>query len=193
MSYCSVEDVLTYGDIASSADDPLLLELIDRAQKIIEKHTARIFEASANTARTFDAVRDVEKRTLYLDQDLASLNSVTNGDGNAIATSVIVTEPRNRTPYFALTIRSDQTTSWTYNDYPENAISISGKWAYSTTAPDDIVQATVRLATFLYRQRESHESLDRPLLTGDGVTILPVHLPADVLQLLKPYIRVVLA
>jgi len=49
------------------------------------------------------------------------------------------------------------------------------------------VQATTRLAAFLYRQKDSNADLDRPLLTGDGVTIMPSSLPHDVRQILDPY------
>ena len=36
-----------------------------------------------------------------------------------------------------------------------DAISITGRWAWSLTAPPDIAQACARLAAFLYKQRDA--------------------------------------
>ena len=71
----------------------------------------------------------------------------------------------------------------------ERAISVLAKWAYSLTAPDDIVAATIRLVAFLYRQRESNADLDRAVSVGDGMVLLPGRLPADIAAILEPYRR----
>jgi hypothetical protein len=86
-------------------------------------------------------------------------------------------------------IRSDASVVWTYTDYPENAISIVGRWAYSTTAPNNIKQAMLLLCAWFYRQKDTTADIDRPLLAGDGTVILPQTLPASVMSLLKPYRR----
>ncbi|MGB3988074.1 MAG: hypothetical protein WBK67_00020, partial [Minisyncoccales bacterium] len=60
---------------------------------------------------------------------------------------------------------------------------------YSATAPLDIQHACVRLTAFLYRQKDNSADIDRPMITGDGVTIMPTNLPADVTRLLDRYKR----
>jgi hypothetical protein len=64
--------------------DELLERIIADAQALWDGETETTFEASTDTARTFDAARDVNGRTLYLRRDLAALaasNAVINGDG----------------------------------------------------------------------------------------------------------------
>lgn len=161
MAYTDVPSVKLYLGITSSDEDVLLSILIARAQKLLEAELRRVFEASANTTRYFDAQRDVKGRSLWLDSDLCSIDNITNGDGNTIAGSEYVTEPRNGTPYYAITLKGSSTVSWTYSTDPENAIAVSGKWAWSVTPPKDIVSATEQLVAMLYQSRgqENYTSL----------------------------------
>lgn len=194
MAYASLADLKTYlasgGWSGGTGDDTLLTDLLARAQAIIDRETGRTFEASADSTRKFDAVRDVDGPTLYLDEDLAQITSVTNGDGVAVASTNYVAEPRNRTPSYALRLLGSSSVAWTYDDDPENAISIAGRWAYSVSAPDDIKHATIRLAAWLYRQRsDAAKDDDRPIL-ANGVWIMPSRLPQDVASTLAEYRKV---
>ncbi len=188
--YASEDDLKTYLGIASTEtdDDELLLQLILASQGMIERRTGRVFEAESNTSRTFDAIDDVDGDTLWFDEDLYSVNSVTNGDGTTVTSAQYVTEPRNRTPYYAIKIRSDASIAWTYSDYPENAITISGKWAYSARPPAEIRQACIRLSSYLFHQKDNALDLDRTFVAG-GVTVLPAAIPRDIDIMLHPYIK----
>ena len=188
MSYITNTALKTYLDITSSGDDTLLTSLITRTQAMIDAYCRQTFEASSDTTRYFDPTRDVNGRTLFLDYPLAAITSVTNGDSVVVSSGDYVTEPRNETPYRRLTLKSNATVAWTYSGTPENAIAIVGKWTYSATAPDDIVQACTRLAAYLYRQRDNALDLDRTVIVGDA-TILPVTIPRDVQFTLRPYRR----
>jgi len=66
-------------------------------------------------------------------------------------------------------------------------IAITGKWAYSTTAPAPVQHATVRLAAWMYRQKDNTGN-DAPIIAGD-VTILPTRIPSDVEAMLAPFVR----
>lgn len=189
MAYATVVQLKEYLDISTNTDDNLLQSILVRAQAWIDQYTHRTFEASANTSRTFDTERDVDGQVLYLDEDLASINSITNGDGDVLTTSEYTTEPRNRTPYYAIRLLASSNLAWEYSsstDDPENAITISGKWAWSTSAPADIVAATLRLAAYLYRQRDNAADLDRTIIAGSA-TVLPPQMPRDVELALLPY------
>ena len=186
MAYTDVTTIRRYLGVTVADDDTLLGELIARAQAMIDHYTGRTFEASANTIRYFDALRDVDGLDLILDYDLASINSVTNGDGTTV--TAYVTEPRNSAPYHRLRMKSLSGLTWTYTTDPENAIAVSGKWAYSTSAPADIVGATVRLAAYMYRQKDNAGDLDRAVIAGAAV-ILPGEVPQDVRMMLNPYKR----
>lgn len=188
MSYCTGPQLAEYLGLTSDTDSALLGDLIARAQAAIDTHCGRTFEAVADSARTFDAVRDVQGRVLYLDRDLCSIQTVTNGDGVVVAANEYVTEPRNEGPFFAIRLLGSAGRAWAYTDDPEGAISVAGKWAYSATAPADIEQACVRLAAWYYRQRDNAGEADRAIVAGNA-TILPSRIPADVADMLKPYRR----
>lgn len=190
MAYATLADVRAYLGLATAetGDDTLITAFITRAQKIIESYCRRTFEASIDTTRTFDPTRQASGRLLYLDHDLAAITTVTNGDG--VAVTEYATLPANETPYYGLRIKSNAGQTWTYSGDPEGAISITGRWAYSTTAPADIAHATIRLAAYIYKQKDNSLDLDRTVIAGDA-TILPVSLPSDLKLLLRSYRRLV--
>lgn len=204
MAYATVAQLKTYMggfEDADAALDTHLTNLIARVQAAIDRYCHRSFEASADSTRYFDAVKDVghgdgsvddaeAMRTLYLDEDLCAITSITNGDGATIASSKYITLPVNRTPWYAIRLRIDSDVAWTYDTTPEKAIAIVGKWSYSTAAPDDVVHVTLRLTAWIYKQVENYQpGLDRPVVSPDGVMLLPANWPADVLAALQPLRR----
>ena len=193
MAYCTVDDLKRYLGIAAATtgDDVLLAELIQAAQTMIDSATGRTFEAVSDSTRYFDAIHDVYGYELVFDADICSITTVTNGDGVAVSSSEYATNPRNQTPYYSIRILASAGKSWTYSTDHEDAISVAGRWAYSTSAPNDIEQAARRLAAYLYRQKDNANDLDRAVIVGNA-TVLPSELPSDVRQLIRPYVRVIM-
>lgn len=187
MAYCSVADVKRYLGISGSGDDLLLTSLIAAAQKQIDNYCRRTFEAGADSTRYFTPGRDTEGATLWLDADLAAITTVTNGDSVVVSAAQYTTEPRNTTPYYQLRLLSSAGKAWTYSTDPDGAIRVLGKWAYSVDAPDDIAQACVRLAGFLYRQKDK-QMFDVQVVDG-GQYVTPLAMPNDVKAVLAPYRR----
>lgn len=189
MSYCTLDNVKTYLGISENTDDVLLTSCIERAQAVIDAYTTRTFEATEDATKYLDAAADVDGRMLLVGAagDLASITSITNGDGTLLASTDYVTQPRSVTPYYAIRLLSSSGHSWTYTTDPEDAIAVTGKWAYSVTAPPDVEQACLRLAVVFYRQKDTTAEIERPLLAGDGTIVMPQNMPADVKALLRPY------
>lgn len=193
MSYAILADLKTYLGVGTTADDALLSQCLTRAQGFLEAQTTRVFEASADATRYLDAVADVAEdeqgrgSLLILPADLCAITSVTNGDGTTVASSQYVTEPRGSTPYWALRLKANATVGWTYSDTPENAISIVGRWAYSTTPPADVAQATVALAAYFYRQRGAEATGMEPVVSASGVVMVPPRLPDVVKTVITKY------
>lgn len=193
MAYTDATTVKAYLEIESENedDDALIEELIERAQAVIEEETHRKFEAEGTaTTRTFGLDR-VDGGMLIFDTDICEITEVTNradaASPETIPASAYVTLPRNETPYYAIRLKVSSDYTWDYEDDPEDAIEVTGYWAYSKTPPPDIVQATVRLVAWLYRQRADNSGdTDRPLL-ADGVWIMPSRLPADVRDIVDNY------
>jgi hypothetical protein len=210
--YTDLTTVKSYlGGNAPVGADTLLTGFVASAQSIIDAYCHQPFEALADSTRFFDPLRDGYGdnysygygyghgagyyaygggKRLYLDFPLCAITSVTNGDGTPLLPTDYVTEPRNMTPWYAISIKIGSSALWKYTGSPENSIAIAGKWAYSVTPPADIQQAAVRLATFLFYQRDNGIDLDRILQTASGVAI-PPDLPRDVCKLLEPYKRIV--
>ena len=187
MAYASLDDLTTYlGIDDSTADDGLLTRLLERAQAAVDAFTRRTFEATADATR-WHTLDNVWARQLVFDGDLCAITSIVNGDGATVAASEYHTLPRNRTPYYAAELWTDSATAWDADR--DGQIAVTGRWAYSLTAPADVTHATVRLAAWLYRQKDN-AAADQTVVIGD-TTILPSRLPIDVQQLLQPYRRAV--
>jgi hypothetical protein len=192
MAYISLAELKTYMGIPTSdtTADTKLQTFIDAAQKFIENYTGKVFEASATSTRYFHAIEDVDGFVLFLDRDLANITSlvVVNGDGETIPGSAFVTEPRNTFPARRIRLKQTQGYVWDFDDDPENAISVTGYFATSASADANIKQATRRLASYLYHQKDNAGDLDRPMQMMDGVVYFPATLPKDIVLLLEHYV-----
>lgn len=190
--YCTLEQIKPYLSIESDEDDQLLNDIIERATRIIEVGTGRIFFCDTPTTEYYDYEHYRNHRgEIYLDKDLAEIVSITNGDSTIVGTDKYVTNPNNFSPIESIKLKRNSSIYWTYTDTPENAIAINGYWAYSKTPPLDIVHACIRLTSFLYRQKDNAVDQDRAMGVGDGMMIFPVNIPKDVSNVLKFYQRIV--
>ena len=195
MAYATLAEIKTYLGIDTITDDSLLLELLARAQAAIDTEIHRTFEASQDTVKYFDADNDVSG--LLLDWtpyglDLCAITSVVNGDGTTITSSQYVTEPRHQTPYYGVKLKVSTGLFWEYSagDDPENAIAITGRWAYSTTAPADITHVCVEMAALFYKRRDGNADLNRTVIAGNA-TILPQGMSLESVNVLNRYKRLV--
>jgi len=197
MGYCAASDVTAYGNFASTDSVAILTPLIARATSIIDEYTGRVFvETTDLVTRYYTGVDSADGDMLILDDDLLEIATDTAGltiGSDSLTTTNYVLVPRADKPKWGIRLFSNCPYDWgnqtSDGEIIEN-ISIKGKWAYSSSAPNDIVHACVRLTYYLYKQRESDVDLDRPLLTGEGVTIMPTRLPADVTSILNRYKRI---
>jgi hypothetical protein len=187
MAYCTVGEVKEYLGPLEDADDALLGRLIDAATGLISTLTNKKFQEDEEpTTRYFDAELDVIGRSLWLDDYLFSIDSITNGDGNAIPSTAYVTRPANRAPFFEIRLRANSGFSWTYQDSPEDAIAVKGQWVFSLSPPADIVQACIRLVAWMYRMKDS-QVFEQTAFTEIGVARIRAQIPADILETLDRY------
>ena len=162
--------------------------MIAAAQAAIDKHCRRTFEASADSTRYFDYSEEtIEGSDLWIDEDLCAITTVTNGDSVVVAANERTTVPRNETPYYLIRLLSDSGVTWTYDAEWMDAISVVGRWSYSTEAPDDIAWACVRWAAFKFRAKDS--PLTDVTAIEAGTVIKTPGIPADVKKDLIPYVK----
>jgi hypothetical protein len=183
--YTTWAAVKTYLAITGTGDDTLGALLVSRANDMIDMHCRRSFLAVTET-RTYDVPPGV---TLWLDKDLLSVTTLTNGDSVVIAAASYVLLPANVLPKQAIRLRDLATIVWSSSSSlgSEQVISVAGSWGYSTTPPDDIVHAAIRLTAWLYKQRDAPFGMTaRPDI---GVIDVPSDLPVDVKRILAPYVR----
>lgn len=201
MAYVDKVAVKQYLGISTTTDDDLIEALIARAQRAIESYCHRWFEARTETRyyrrdavdagdtlrHSISEIPGLVNGVLYLDDDLLSVTTLTNGDGTVIPTTGYWLGPRNSgPPYWYICLKS--TYSWAFDT--DGEISVAGTWGYSATAPEDIVHSTIRLAAYYYRQKDV-QVFDTTAAPELGVITVPQGLPADVKILLEPYRRVV--
>lgn len=197
MAYITTAELKSYMKITGSADDAQLALFANRAQHVVDSYTHRVFEwIGAGTAKLFTPTSYLDGGDLYdvvtLGMGLSEffeLTSITNGDGNAIATADVVLLPGNVTPKYAIRIKSSINVRWTFSTSIEESVTVTAKWAYSAAPPADIIQATLRIGAYLYRQRDGSPDSDRPIVSTDGVVLSAPRIPSDVTELLKPYRR----
>jgi len=185
MGYATLSELKSYLGIDVTTDDFLLAQFLELAQGVIDGYCGRTFEAV--TATKYFTSGDVDGRFLLLwGEDLLTVTTLTNGDGVAISSANYRLEPRNETRKYG--IRLDNDTDWEFTD-TDSEIAVAGTWGWSISAPGDIKHACIRLAAFMYRQKDTSSDIDRALVTGDGVTIMPSSIPADVKAILSTYRR----
>jgi hypothetical protein len=194
MTYLTVAEFKMEQDIAGSSDDAVIADCLNEAQSFIDSHCNRTFEGNNNSSRTFDAVEDVEGSVLWVygAGDLASIDSVINGDGNAVSSSVYTTQPRNAVAKGKPIIGIKLISSSVYwqgisSGVSEDAITVNGVWAYSKNAPADIARAAKMLTSYYYDHRKSIGS-DIAVIPGVSVKI-PTGIPSAVRQILANYVR----
>ena len=192
MSYTTPTLVKAYVGATGTSDDALIDDLITAADGYIDSFTQRTFDGTGTSARSFAVGEDTEGPTLTFDEDAAYISSIVNkadsdSGTEAVTSADYVTIPRNKTPYRGVKLLASSNKVWGFEDDPETGITVTASWRYGTSAPAAIAEAARRLVVFLYRQKDSSADIDRPLLTGDGVTILPSMVPADVKQVLEVY------
>jgi len=172
MSYATVAQLKAHLGLSGSAEDALLAQLLDAADAFIHGYTGRWFSGVTATRR-FDHTA-IRGRSLFVDTDLLSVTSITNGDGSPLVTADYVLLPRNSTPYYEVALTAGRV--W----YTEQAIEIVGVWGYAVSAPTGIVQAALEYAGVLYR------SYDRTIQEMPA----PVGAVEAVERFLRPYRRV---
>lgn len=197
MAYTTLAAVKAELNISDTTQDTLLNGYIATAQRIIEAPrplgSGRVFEASGDTTRSVDAPwavgSDPDGPAYVLSLvdvgDLCAITTVVNGDGTTILATEYVTEPRSTTPFWAIRLKRGGDHVWTYDDSPEGAIAITGRWAYSTAAPADIARCALRIAVWLYRSKDN-AGFDDAVQTEQGI-ILPARMPRDIRDIIEAY------
>lgn len=162
----------------------LMQASLDEAESAINDYTRRNF---AGTAGTYYVNRYsqylVKSQAMYLQQDLFSLTSLQNGDGQVIPVGSVWLEPRNAGPPYRM-VRLMSSYVYTWNT--DSDVIIAGTWGFSTVPPAAIARSTVRLAAYYYRLKDVGIG-DIAGTNDSGEVTYPKGMPDDVKQQLASY------
>lgn len=198
MAYVTAAELRTWTGTDSTADNTFDTNvIIATVQALIEgpgpHGLNRKFEANASN-RVFDVLSvddggPIDGSTLILDEDLASISSITNGDGTVVSSDDYVTVPRNAVadgePIREIKLKTSAGISWTYTTDWEGAITVNGPWAYSATPPDNIKTATLMLCKWLM----THPEIAQIGLAGVSAVVMEQGFPKAVESILQGYRR----
>ena len=176
--YITVSEFKAYRNISGTGDDNLILSMVAAATGYLENGWGYVYRCDSDTDREFYA-DDVNGLTLNFDKPLASITSVANGDGAAVASTEYITLPRDA-PYYAVRLRETSTVRW--NTYTDN-ITVTGRWAYSVTPPARVKEACKVIVNYLYDKKNTGIDADRQIITAEGI-ILPAGISKAVSDLM---------
>lgn len=109
------------------------------------------------------------------DADLLSVSELLNGDESSISSTSYWLEPRNRSPYQYVRLRSDE--SWVFNT--DGEVSITGTWGFST-GPDAEIQDCVKQTAKYKLDVRASQTFDVTANPEIGVITIPKGMPANV-------------
>lgn len=189
-SYASTGDFKSYARITSTdtTDDGVIADILSAAGKLIDSETRRTFYPRTET-HLYDVPDD---STLYIeDDDLLAVTTLTNGDATVLTTADYILLPANSSPKYAIKLKGSSNNSWESdsNGNSEQAISVLGSWGYSYSAPADIAEACLQIATAFYHRRFGENMAAESTFTAGGVMITPKDIPASARSIISNYVR----
>lgn len=185
--YCSLSEVKAYLTVSSTnaTDDTVIEDMIEMASRMIDAETHRTFYARSET-HYFDYTKE---RSLFMDDDLLTITTLTNGDSSVITSADYKLFPLNKSPKNEIRLLQSSTYSWQTDGYSntEGVISVAGTWGYSATAPDNIKHACISIVIAAYHRRYGEGVEGVAQVTAAGIVITPRDIPADAWGIIKSY------
>ena len=186
MSYASVTQLEEYLNLSTGTDTSLLIRLLDAATSYIEQRTGRRWEAASATK----IVSADDAHLLRLPEEAMSITEIVNGcdlNGNGGDTMTVGDDfiPMPLQPPYRRILSGAYVNSGAYFKRSVGEFQkITATWGASNTPPPDIVQATIRLAGYFYRQRDA-QVFDVTADPDTGQLVIPKGIPADVEKTLR--------
>lgn len=189
-AYPKFQDLKLYLNIDTAKDDALLVVTLKRAIATFENMCGRSFVPAVET-RYIDATDEqvVNGKRLFLrDGDLVEITEL-KIDSEIVPDDEYYLE--GEVPHFV--VRLTNASDFNFHSYtvsPERSIAITGRWGYQDEVPDDVFGAIIRLAAWLYQQKDNAMELDRPIAMSNAM-VLPASLPSDVEAIAGFYRKVI--
>lgn len=171
-------------------DETLLEEAIEDATDYINRETNRVFEAETLTKYFDSSVRSHERSdTIFINDDLLTITTLKNGDGSATviaAGDYWLLDRNDGPPYHGIQLTDASGVVWEWDT--DGWVEITGTWGYSTTAPNDIRRACLRLSAFYFRQKDSMV-FETTAIPEAGVITIPAGIERTMTKIIQKYKR----
>lgn len=164
-----------------TTDDSVIEGIIEDASRLIDRSTGRFYFASTET-RYFDRPND---SVLWLDEDLLSVTTLTNGDGTVIASTAYLLQPYNGPSHYAILLRPAQGAIWIMNTTAGDnfkAATVLGSWGFvDRTATDresserirNTRAACIDISVWSYLKRFGRDTEALAQITAAGIVTMP--------------------
>lgn len=163
--------------------------LLEAASRHIDGLCHRQFFVASAT-KTYDVP---PRRTLLLSDDLQGDSSVvvTNGDNSTVSSADYTLLDPNHSPKWGVRLNKTSNVYWTTNadGDDENVISVAGNYGYSSSAPPPIKAACLEITRRAFNRRRGQQAEGVTSVTAQGVVIEPSDVSSQVMQWIRPYIR----
>jgi hypothetical protein len=191
MAYPTDAQVKTWLNISGSGEDALITLINTGAKAYVERYCNRVFEAASST-KNFPIRKpyvSADRRVLSLFQDLASLTSVTNGDGVAFTVATELELHPVDAPYYQIRIKP--TSGKVFQTTNDARIAVVGTWGLAATCPADIFMAILDLCQMQYLARMTGSAGAVQQIGQQGLIAQPAAIPATITDVLDAYKRYV--
>ena len=199
MSYATLADFKSYisemtGGIQTTytADENTVLQkFLNQADAEIDAQTGRSFGQGVNNHTHYYTEDDIDDDTLYLDADLVSVTTLTNGNDTVISSADYWLLPMNASvtgangydgSFWGIKLKS--TSDW--QTPTDGRISVNGRWGFMQGAPLDIVRCAMRIAYWFWTKRNQTGATE---IAGAELTQQSDSYPTDVRIVIDRYKR----
>lgn len=188
----NLNDFLGLADATLQADTPADW-MVDATIDMVERWTGRTFVVGSDTELSFPVESPYvskDRRRLLFFRDVATVTTVTNGDSTVVSSSDYrLLGTYGSLPYYGIELKKSYAYRWMYgSSFAEP--TITGKWGYSVSCPEDLFDLMLRIMAWMYRSRQTGQSSSVSVGSRKGNLVLPASdIPKDLLQRLKVYKR----
>lgn len=182
---------------SDALDEGVIEDMIEQASRMIDSVCGRHFYSYTQT-RNFDTPAE---RELYVDEDLLTVTTLTNGNDVALASTEYQLLPMNRYPKNCIRLKVSSAYGWELDSSGnhEGVIDVAGTWGYVNRASTDpesdrAIKATefacLQICLMWYSERFGRNTGGEVILTPGGVIETPAGaIPKAAYEAIRPYIK----
>ena len=184
MAYTTLAEVKTHCEVSGNGEDTYLTAVMNAAEVFIENYTGRVFDADAEAEVDYNRYHRMPGESRFHGNMLYFYTECADTPSAITDSPTVIMVPETGPPYYGMYITDG---AWAYP-----TVTVKSYWGYSKTAPADIELAVWMICKWLYDARHSTDT-DAVVVSANGQVLIPQGVPKDILAILDPYKKMVLA